>query len=225
MGARSPDLLLPLLSSNSPVTLDQLQSALGQVSLRTTSRYLRQIRYVRSYNHNGRFYTLRDRARFDRFGLFSLGDAHFSRDGSLTKTVRRLISESVDGFTARELSGLLHVSVRPFLLAAVRRQRARRQRLGGVYVYFANGPSGDRQLRARRQRLADREAARLANTLEPQLIIDVLLVLVRHPGALPGEVARRLQHHSPPIRRPQVQAVFDRFELLEDGQKRGSGVR
>ena len=225
MADRSPDLLIPLLSSGSPVTVDQLQSALGQVSLRTTSRYLRQIRYLRSYNHNGRFYTLRDTARFDRFGLFSLGDAHFSRDGSLTKTVRRLISESVDGFTAKELSELLHVSVHPFLLAAVRQDRARRVRLGGVYVYLANGPTGDRQLRARQQHLADREAALLAATLEPQLIIEVLLVLVRHPGALPGEVARHLQNHSPPIRLAQVQAVFDRFELLEGGKNGSSDVR
>ena len=194
-GPRSPGLLLPLLSSKSPVTLDQLQSALGQVSLRTTSRCLRQIRYPRSYNHNGRFYTLCDPACFDRFGLFSLGDAHFSRDGSLINTVRRLVSESVDGFTSKELSGLLHVSVRPFLLAGVR------------------------------QRLADREAALLAATLEPQLIIDVLLELVRHPSALPGEVARRRQNQFPPIRLPQVQAVFDRFELLEGGKQGDSGVR
>ena len=225
MAARSADLLLPLLASNAPVTVDQLQLALGRVSRRTTARYLRQIPYLRSYNHNGRFYTLRDPARFDRFGLFSLGDAHFSRDRSLTQTVQRLLGESADGFTAKELSALLHVAVRPFLLAAVRQQRARRQRLGGVYVYLASGPTGDRQLRARRQRLAERKAARRAATLEPQLIIDVLLVLVRHPGALPAEVARRLRHHSPPIRRDQVQAVFDRFELLEGGPKGGSGGR
>ena len=37
-----------------------LVSALGHVSLRTTSRCLRQIRYLRSDIHNGRFYTLCD---------------------------------------------------------------------------------------------------------------------------------------------------------------------
>ena len=76
-------MLLPLLASSSPVTLDQLQHALGQPSRRTTFRYLRQVRHLRSYNHNGRFYTGRDPARFDRFGLLSLGTVHFSRDGSL----------------------------------------------------------------------------------------------------------------------------------------------
>ena len=221
MPARSPDLLVPLLSSNSPVTVQQLQHALGQVSLRTTSRYLRQIPYLRSYNHNGRFYTLRDPARFDRFGLFSLGDACFSRDGSLSKTVQRLLLESEDGFSDKELSGLLHVSARSFLLAAVRQGRARRQRFAGVFVYFSPGPDGDRQLHARQARIAARRAA----SLEPRLIIEVLLVLVRHPGSPPAQVARRLQGHSPPIRLVHVQAVFDRFELAELVEKGGSGGR
>ena len=222
MPARSPALLLPLLSSNSPVTVHQLRQALGQVSVRTTSRYLRQIPYLRSYNHNGRFYTLRDPARFDRFGLFSLGDACFSRDGSLSKTVQRLLLESEDGFSDKELSSLLHVSARSFLLAAVRQGRARRERLAGVFVYFSPGPDGDRQLDARQARIAARRAANLAASLEPELIIEVLLVLVHHPGSPPAEVARRLQGHSPPIRLVHVQAVFDRFELTELVQKGGS---
>ena len=225
MPARSSDLLVPLLASSSPVTLDQLQAALGHASPRTTFRYLRQVRYLRTYNHNARFYTNRDSTCFDRFGLLSIGDVHFSRDRSLTATVERLLTASEAGFTDRELRALLHVPVHSFLLAAVRQDRARRERLGGIYVYLSNGPAGDRQLRARQRRLAGREAALLAATLEPQLIIDVLLVLVRHPGALPGEVARRLQHHSPPIRLAQVQAVFDRFELLDSGKQRGSGAR
>ena len=110
MSRRPPDALLSLLASNSPVTFDQLQQAL-QASRATTFRHLRQIPYLRSYNHNGRFYTRRDPARFDRFGLFSIGDVHFSRDRSLSKTVRRLVSESADGCTDRELRSLLQVPV------------------------------------------------------------------------------------------------------------------
>ena len=224
MPARSPDLLAPLLASSSPVTLEQLQQALGNVSPRTTFRYLRQVRYLRSYNHNGRFYTDRDPARFDRFGLLSLGDVHFSRDRSLAATVQRLLSASADGFTDKELRGLLHVPVHPFLLAAVRQGRARRERLGGVYVYLGSGPAGDRQSQARQARLDARRQADAAAALEPDLIIEVLLVLVRHPGSRPAEVARRLQGRSPPIGRAQVRAVFDRFDLAELGEKGGSAA-
>ena len=219
MSARSPDLLVPLLTS----TFDQLQHALGQPSRRTTFRYLRQVRHLRSYNHNGRFYADRAPARFDRFGLLSLGDVHFSRDRSLAATVQRLLGESPDGWTDKELQALLHVPVHPFLLAAVRQGRARRERLGGVYVYLCSDlQAGDNQLRARQARLAASRSSDLAASLEPGLIIEVLLVLVRHSGSLPAQVARRLQGHSPPIELAQVQAVFDRFDLTGIGEKGGS---
>ncbi len=130
---------------------DQLRHALGRASRAATFRYLRQVRHLRSYNHNGRFYTDRDPTRFDRFGLLSLGDVHFSRDGSLAAS-----------------------------------------------------------------RSSDLTAA-----LEPGVIIEVLLVLVRRPGSLPAEVARHLQDHFPPILLAQVQAVFDRFDLAAIGEKGG----
>ena len=219
MPSRSPDLLVPLLASGSPVTLEQLQEALGQVSRRTVFRHLGKVRHLRSYNHNGRFYTDRDPSRFDRFGLLSLGDVHFSRDRSLPATVQRLLAESDDGFTDKQLRAILHVPVHSFLLAAVRQGRARRERLGGVYVYLCEGADGDRQLQARQRRLSPSPAA----ALEPELIIAVLLVLVRHPGSLPAAVARRLQGHSPPILLAQVQAVFERYDLAGAGEKGGSG--
>ncbi len=67
MVVRSPDLLLPLLVSPTPVTLAQPQQALGQPSRRTTFRYLRPVPYLPSYNHNGRFYTARAPDRFARW--------------------------------------------------------------------------------------------------------------------------------------------------------------
>ena len=209
MPPRSPDLLLPLLSSSTPVTLEQLQHALGQPSRRTTFRYLSQVRYLRSYNHNGRFYTARDPDRFDDLGLFRLGSVCFSRDRSLAATVLRLLGESAVGYTDKELRALLHVPVHPFLLAAVRQRHARRELLSGVYVYLsADPPIGARQLQARQARYA-------AAALAPDLIIAVLLALLRQPTATPSELALRLQGHSPPISRLQVQAVFDRFDLAE----------
>ena len=218
MPRRSPALLVPLLAASSPVTLEQLQRALGHASRATTFRYLRQVRHIRSYNHNGRFYTDPACQRFDRFGLFSLGGVHFSRDGSLSATVLRLLGESDDGYTDRELRDLLHVAAYPFLRAAVRQQRARRERLGGVYVYFsADPPTAEQQRRARQTRLH----ARLADTLEPAVIIAVLLALIRHPGSPPGQLVCRLQGHSPPVPLVQVQAVFERFELHRIGEKGG----
>ena len=88
---RSPELLRQLLVSETVVDLPRIESALGEVSTVTAFRYLRQVPYRRSYNHNGRYYCLHEPSRYDRFGLWSWNDIHFSVDGSLGKTVRRLV--------------------------------------------------------------------------------------------------------------------------------------
>ena len=212
MARRTPAMLASLLASCSPVTFPQLQAALGDASRTTTFRYLQQVRYLRSYNHNGRYYTLRDRLRFDRHGLVSLGDIHFSRDGTLGATVQRLVRESAAGRTQKELRTLLHVPAHAFLLAAVRRQTLRRERMGGVWVYRSSDSArGDAQRRARQARIAQRQAA----ALEPTVIIEVLLALLRHPGSSPAQVACRLQEHASPITLPQVTAVLTRFDLAQ----------
>ena len=142
----------------------------------------------------------------------------FSRDGSLPATVRRLLGESPDGWTDKELRGLLQVPVHPFLLAAVRQGQARREQLGGVYVYLAADP----QLSVQQWRTRQQRCAASATSLPPEVIIAVLLALLRHPRAQPPELARRLQGHSPPIARLQVEAVWDRFDLAEVVKKGGS---
>ena len=159
MAKRSPHMLAARLASGSPVTFPQLQAALGNASRATTFRYLRQVPHLRSYNHNGRYYTHRDPLRFDRHGLLSLGDVHFSRHGTLAATVRRLVGESPAGRTQKELQALLHVRVQAFLLAAVRRRKLRRQRMAGVWVYFS-GRSRCRRRPAERAPGPPRPAAR-----------------------------------------------------------------
>lgn len=216
-------MLVSRLASGSPVTFPQLQAALGNASRATTFRYLRQVRHLRSYNHNGRYYTHRDPPRFDRHGLLSLGNVHFSRHGTLAATVRHLVGESPAGRTQKELQALLHVRVQAFLLAAVRRCQLRRQRMAGIWVYLSRDPAvGDAQRRARRARLDPQRASEAAAALQATLIIEVLLALIRHPGSSPAQIARRLQGHVPPIGLPQVSAVFERYELEQVAQKGGS---
>ena len=102
MAERSPEMLIDLFKTKGVVTFSDLQEALGSASRATTFRYLKRVKYLRSYNHNGRYYTHRDPALFDRFGLYSVGDVHFSRDRTLGDTLRRLVRESQAGWTQRD---------------------------------------------------------------------------------------------------------------------------
>ena len=211
MARRSPDMLTALLASRTPVTFPQLQAALGNASRATTFHYLRQVRYLRSYNHNGRFYIGHDPLRFDRHGLVSVGDVHFARDRTLGATVQRLVGESAAGCTHKALHALLHVPVHAFLRAAVRRRALRRERLAGVWVYCSRAPAHAAAQRRERQARCDPLA--FAAAWDPTVVREVLLALVRDPGASPARLARQLPGHAPPIARPQVTAVLARFDL------------
>jgi len=214
---RSPSLLLELLRSKPVVDLATIRSALGNVSHMTAFRYLRQVPYRRSYNQNGRYYSHHEPSRYDRFGLWSWQDIHFSVDGSLRNTVRRLVREAEAGATQRELQERLRVRVYNTLLDLLRKGEIDRDRLARVYVYL-HTDRGVRasQLQRREEMLRSIAESREAETSD-EVIIQVLLTLIRYPGLGPGEVVRRLRGHSPPVTTQQAEAVFTRYELGEKG--------
>ena len=133
---RSVETLRDLFASETVVDLPRIRVALGGVSSMTAFRYLRQIPYRRSYNHNGRFYCLHEPSRYDRLGLWSAGDVHFSMDGGLGETVRRMVNEMESGATHRELAERLSVRVQNTLLTLLRRGEIERERLAQLYVYL-----------------------------------------------------------------------------------------
>ena len=132
---RSPDTLLRLFKSETVVDLPRIEKALGGVCTMTAFRYLRQVPYRRSYNHNGRYYCYHEPSRYDALGLWTWRDVHFSRDGSLRKTVCRLVRERPPGATQRELQERLKVRVHNTLLDLLRHGEVARERLLEVYVY------------------------------------------------------------------------------------------
>ncbi len=222
---RSPEMLIKLLQSTTVVTFEQMQAALGDASRATTFRYLKQVPTLRSYNHNGRYYTNPDPTVFDRWGLASHGDVHFSRDGTLGATVRRLVRESTAGWTQRELQALLCVRVQVLLLEAVRQGEIQREMIGWLYLYLHADPAiGQVQRQARQAQLDSHRASEAASAgaLDNTLIIEVLLVLLRHGRLAPAQVLRHLHGHSPPITLAQVTEVFTHYALEELGKKRGA---
>lgn len=218
MSRRSPQMLMELLQTNPVVTLTEMKSVLGGASRATVFRYLKEVPYRRSYDHNGRYYAFHDPARYDRLGLFSHGDIHFSRDGSLGATVRRFVQEAEAGHTHREVQELLRVRVQAFLLEAVRAGDICREKLTEVYLYLhADSELRRHQLERRQALLAAAGEEGGPAEVDDGVVIQVLLTLIRHPGSTVAEVVRHLRGHLPPIKGDQVRAVFSRYELGEKG--------
>ena len=146
-----PDALRVLLLRNKIATLDELKQALGTSVDVTVFRKLKLLDYLTSYSHRGRYYTLREVARFDDHGLWSQADVWFSQLGTLLATAEGFIDRSPRGYFADELAPVLHVEVQDALHQLTQQGRVSRQIVSGRYLYLATDPTVQR-----RQRLARR---------------------------------------------------------------------
>jgi hypothetical protein len=145
------DVLRTFLLRNQIATLDELKQALGTTVDVTVFRKLRPLDYLTSYSHRGRYYTLREIARFDDHGLWSQAEVWFSRVGTLLATGEAFVNRSPRGYFADELAPILHVEVQDALHQLTQQGRVSRQIISGRYLYTAVDTSAQRrQLLARR---------------------------------------------------------------------------
>jgi hypothetical protein len=135
------DALRQLLLRNQIATLDQLKQALGTPVDVTVFRKLKSLDYLTSYSDRGRYYTLREIARFGSDGLWSHDAAWFSRHGTLLATVEAFVNQSPQGYFADELARLVHVEVQDALYQLVQQHRITRQPVSHPYLYTASDPA------------------------------------------------------------------------------------
>jgi hypothetical protein len=162
-----PDALRTLLLRNKIATLDELKQTLGTAVDVTVFRKLKLLDYLTSYSHRGRYYTLREIARFDDRGLWSQADVWFSRCGTLLATAEEFVRRSPRGYFADELAPLLHVAVQDALHQLTQQQRVARQILSGRYLYTATEPT------LKRQQLLARRSVEVLPTVVDASVLEV----------------------------------------------------
>jgi hypothetical protein len=135
-------------------TFNQLQEALGNPARATLFRKLAQLKYLSSYSHRGKFYTLLCIARFSKLGLWSCKYVWFSRFGNLLQTAETLVARSEAGYSAAELKDILHVKTKHALTQLVRDNRLQRKKFEAVYIYLSpENVVARRQEKVRKSRL------------------------------------------------------------------------
>jgi len=118
-------------------SFDRLLSLLN-CSTRTGRSKLKQWGAYTSYNQNGQYYTMPANPRFDKDGLWHFEGVSFSRHGNLRKTVIHLIRHSKAGLCGRRIGELVKLNHRSFLHHFRDAPGIRREKHGGVYVYFSD---------------------------------------------------------------------------------------
>jgi hypothetical protein len=131
-------------------TLAELKAVLSTSANLTVFRKLKLLDYLSSYTHRGRYYALRETARFDDAGLWSHDAVWFSRHGTLVSTIESFVNPSLRGWFADELADILHAEVQDPLHDLVRAGRLRRSEVAGRFLYTSADSSQTRdQLRTR----------------------------------------------------------------------------
>jgi len=131
------DKLASLLRDQKVATMPQLKTALGTDVTYTVLRKLAPLSYRSSYSHGGTYDTLDSIAQYDGLGLWSYGDIHFSRRGTLINTAEALVTQSEAGYQVPELEAVVHVAAKDALRQLVQAGRLFRQPWEGRYLYCA----------------------------------------------------------------------------------------
>ncbi len=133
----STDTLLTALKCKKTMSMAELKDTLGSQCRMTVLRKLRELDYITSYSHSGKYYSLERIARYNQHGIWSFQSAMFSKVKSLKKTIEFQINNSKKGFSASELHKILKVKVEDVLLELVKNNTITRKKMYGLYIYYS----------------------------------------------------------------------------------------
>jgi hypothetical protein len=203
-----------LLRKRRVVTISDLCKVIGSSSRMTVFRRLRQIEYVTSYTHAGRYYTLYDMARFDSDGIWFYDDIGFSQYGSLKNTVSYLVNKSDAGKFHFDLERQLRVRVHNVLLDLIKSKQIGRIKFEGQYLYLSSDKEQSTKQIDQRDQLS-MQARRIPVFISEPMVIEILAEVIRqskrHPRA--DQVASALAMRGLPIAEKDVLTVFDQYDI------------
>ena len=187
------------------MTLSQLEILLS-CSQRSVQRYLSKWGSLRSYNHNGQYFSLPAIAHFNSFGVWKYNDICFSQFGNLKETVVQLVTTASAGLTASELSEILSVNAHSFMSQFRVDPRLKREKWEGVLVYFCS--KHDICVAQKRERFVNQSQPAFPSDTQAVIILVSLLkeekatieALVKninkeHKGISIAMIERLLEYH------------------------------
>jgi hypothetical protein len=193
-----PSALRQHLRRNKMADLPELNASSALTPIFTVFRKLKQLQYLASYTHRGRFYTLPEIARFDDRALWSHEGVWFSCYGTLLATLETFVNQSPNGYYAHELADAPHAEVQQPLRHLIEQQRLARMEVDGQFLYTAiESVPRRKQLLARRNAHAVPVSVHSAHILIAFLAYCLLITLKNRlqalaPGLTPKAVLEKL---------------------------------
>ncbi len=195
--------------------LQAIQRLLGTTSRTTVFRVLSETGYLTSYSHAGRYYTLEGIPQFDDQGLWSHGEALFSKYGTLRATIVRFVHDAPAGQTHGELRDKLRLRVHDTLRELSKAKKIGRVAFERLLLHVSVEQAvGGAQL-AERRRLFESRHPPAPPSLSPTVTVEVLLDLVHgvQAWAKPAAIVGRLGARGVVVSVVQVEEIFQRYGI------------
>ena len=187
------------------LTLRELSQFLN-VSIRTIQRKIRQWDTIRSYDHNGSYFSLKKLATFNSYGIWEYNNIHFSKFGTLKNTLVAIINNSSHGMDASQIRDVLGMDTRSFLFQYKDVNGIKREKIGDNYVYFSSDQQQFSEQLLKRRKL-DSEA--LAQPpLKGSAAISVLVEAIKHPDFTSEQLSGHLHKQGTKIKPKVIQSFF-----------------
>jgi hypothetical protein len=168
--------LLTFFKKNQVATLTELFTVLHTKSRMSVFRRLRDLNYLSSYTHTGRYYTIPTVIHFDDNDLWFGEGVGFSKAGNLKETIKQFVTQSAAGKTHDELETQLNVRVHNTLLDLVRANKIARKTVQSVYLYLSIDSQFAESQLAQRNHLPSQGKQ---NVLSDWLMIEALIEIIR----------------------------------------------
>jgi hypothetical protein len=186
------------------LTLRELSQFLN-VSIRTIQRKIRQWDTIRSYDHNGSYFSLNKLAAFNSYGIWEYNNIHFSKFGTLKNTLVAIINNSPHGMDASQIRDVLGMDTRSFLFQYKDVSGVKREKIGGNYVYF----SSDQQQFSEQLFKRKLDSQALAQPpLKGAAAVSVLVEAIKHPGFTFEQLSGQLHKQGTKIKPEVIQSFF-----------------
>ena len=196
---------------NKIFTLNELVSHLG-CSSRTAQAKLKLWKAYTSYNQNGKYYTLPETPRFDVNGLWRFKSIAFSKHGNLKQTIIHLVVISPGGLSGRQLGDLLGLAPQSFMHHFSKCPGIRREKHGGVFIYFA--ADGELYKRQRRQRCSDVSRSTVASISASETIM-ILVAIIKHHDISADSIMSLPEIKKSTLTLPAVQGFIEHHGLVK----------
>lgn len=188
------------------------------MSLRTLRRRMKICGVISSYNANSSFYTLPGLVDFDSQGLWHYQNASFSIWGSLDVTIKNLVDNSSAGYTATELSAILHVKTDDFLRILSKKRKVDKVRPVFLNIYVSiNNKISKKQIQNRKRLSQETAPAKSKLPRNTELIIILTEIILTEKLTVDAEeICRRINKKGHTLNSEQINNVINYYGLKKN---------